>query len=133
MARTEGNQAQLQTSVDGWIVQAPYAHPVWHSYWVACVTLRDVEGLPPAVIHRPGATHEIIVYALNPEKPTTIDEPVHFLTPSNFVGQFTAWSDEAAREIIGRVVRDIIDGILNPDTDFRSIWIARFGDWRVKR
>lgn len=38
-------------TVASWLVRAPYAHPVWHSYMIGAVSLRDLEGAPPAVIH----------------------------------------------------------------------------------
>jgi hypothetical protein len=133
IAKQEGTERLLPISVAAWVIYAPYAHPFWHSYWLSCVSLRDQEGVPPAILYRPDATHELILFALNPAHPTTIDEQPHFLTPTNFVGQFPAQSDSHASAIIEQTVRDIINGFLSPDTDYRRNWIMRFGDWCLRK
>lgn len=116
----------------GWIVEAPWAHPMWHSYFLSAVHLRHVEGFAPAVIHLPGATHEVMLFALNPEFSPALDEFPRVLTPSNFVGQWIAESDEAACAKVEACVDDILVGQLSPDTDFRRHWIQRFSDSNIK-
>jgi hypothetical protein len=119
-------------TITAWIVYAPWAHPLWHSYLVSLIHLRSAPGIPDPLIHLPGATHELMLHACDPNFPLDITEPVHFLTPANFVAQFIATSDAAA---IGRVegdVRDICAGKLNPDTDALRQWIARYGDNGLK-
>lgn len=120
------SEAPLDAQVASWIARAPYAHPFWHSYWISCVNLRDFQGVPPAVITLPGATHEVMVFALDPKHETTVDDFPHRLTPVNFVGQFIEPSDEAAAARIRQTVQDVIDGRLSPDTDFRYEWACRF-------
>jgi hypothetical protein len=119
-------------TVASWIVEARYAHPVWHSYMVGCVALRDVPGVPPATIHLPGATHEVMVYALNPEHRRALNGITPFLTPGNFHGQWRAESDAAAACFIEETVQLVIDWRLSPDTDFRRDWIARFSASNMK-
>jgi hypothetical protein len=111
-----------------WIVHAPWSHPHWPVVAVMACNLRDVPGMPPAIINLPGATHEVMVYAMNPGMPVTVDGDMHFLQPGNFVGQFKATSDDAARAIIEDTVRKIVAGQLNPDTDGFRQWVALFGD-----
>lgn len=129
------NEAQppRELSIASWLVHAPAAHPAWHSYSIYCISLRDVPGFPPAVIHLPGATHEVMVLALNPDFPMAVDEQPRHLTPSNFHGQFIEPSDEAAAARIRAVVQEVVDGVLSPDTDFRQQWVERFSASNFKR
>lgn len=124
-------RAPAELTVASWVVHAPYAHPVWHSYLIACVSLRNVAGVPPAKINLPGATHEVMVYALNPDHPVTIDDLPHVLQPANFHGQFIEPSDEAAAARVDQTVQDVIDARLSPDTDYARHWIHRFSDSNV--
>lgn len=129
-ANVVADNAQLA----GWIVFAPWAHPLWHSYAIAVCHLRDVPGQTrPAVIRREGATHEFMVYALDPDQPRTIDEPAHLLHPGNFVAQLVGMTDEDAVTFVRAICVEIADGRLNPDTDARSHWIERFGSDGVRR
>lgn len=116
-----------------WILQCPAYHPVWHSYVISCVSLKNMEGLPPAVILLPNATHELFVIALNPNFPTTVNEDFCFLEPINFSAQFIAENDEVASGRIEESVKEILAGVLSPDTDFMSMWVARYGDSNLKR
>lgn len=118
--------------MSAWIVYAPWAHPGWHSYLLSVVHLRESEGAKPPVINLPGATHELMLLALDPGYPLQARRLPHFLTPPNFVGQFVADSDEAAAERVAGDVRDICAGLLNPDTDALRQWIARYGDNGIK-
>jgi hypothetical protein len=117
---------RCSVSLKSWVVQAPWAHPLWSCYAVLCVALRDVPGVPAAKINLPGATHEVLLYALDPDHTPAVDEKPRPLIPVNFAGQFIEPSDEAADARIERAVQDVIDGKLNPDTDFRSQWVERF-------
>jgi len=119
-------------TVKSWIVSAPWAHPIWHSYIVCCLHLRPVAGLPLSKINLVGATHEVMVIALNPDHPPAINDFTPYLTPINFAGQFIAESDEAAALKVEQAVRDICDGTLSPDTDFARSWIHRFSDSNIK-
>jgi hypothetical protein len=119
-------------TLDQWIAHAPYAHPIWHSYMICSVALRNVPGLPEADIMLPGGTHEVFVIALNPNHDTWVDEAPHMLTPVNFAGQFIEPDDEAANVRIRLTVQDVIDGKLNPDTDFMQWWIRRFSASNIK-
>jgi hypothetical protein len=117
----------------GWIIEAPWAHPMWHSYFLSAVHLRELPGFPPAVIHLPGATHEVMLFALNPEHTPTLDTFPKVLTPANFFGQWIAESDEAACAKLERCVDEVLAGTLSPDTDCRRMWIERFSDSNIKK
>lgn len=119
-------------SIDGWIVEALWAHPMWHSYILSAVHLRAIEGFPPAVINLPGATHEVMLYALDPQHTPQLDRFPKVLTPPNFFGQWIAESDEAAAKKVEACVDEIIAGELSPDTDLRCMWVDRFSDSNIK-
>lgn len=122
-------------TVCAYVIEAPWAHPFWHSYYFFCVHLRDLPGQSrPPLRKFAEATHEVMLYVLNPDKPrqALVDgRELHpsqsFLTPVNYVGQFVAEDDAMAAGVVDRAVIDICNGLLSPDTDFRSQWVARFG------
>jgi hypothetical protein len=118
--------------VSAWIVEAPWAHPVWHSYLLMAIHLRGAPDLPAPVIHLPGASHECAVIALNPEYTPTLDRFPRYLRPLNFTGQWVAESDEAAAVKIEACVDEILSGVLSPDTDYMRKWIERFSDSNIK-
>jgi hypothetical protein len=118
--------------VANWVIEAPYAHPVWHSYWLALIHLQPMPGvLEPTKIYVPGATHEFWLYALDPDRRRgdLIDQlgVPRVLTPINFAAQIVCASDDVARALILSAVMEVVEGRLSPDTDHRSVWAQRFG------
>ena len=119
-----------------YIIEAPWAHPTWHSYSLSLVHLRPMlrKGeYIPVIRHVEGATHEFILTALNP----LIDRnalligklvPEAFLLPHNFAAQWRTVDDAAAKDLMDSTVTDIVRGRLSPDTDFREQWVQRFGN-----
>lgn len=148
----EGTKAWLTNSAEGrrikklrddedacimhWIIEAPWAHPAWHSYSLVVIHLRPMLG-NEVKLFLPMATHELWLFALDPEKDrnplinTGITDN-HWLAPINFAAQFTEISDELAKERVQAVVQRIVDRKLSPDTDFRADWVKLFGDNMVK-
>lgn len=122
------NAPPIPASLRVWVVEAAWAHPVWHSYLIGVCHLRPLEGCPPAVINLPGATHEVTVMALDPDHPIPHKRPgpLCYLTPLNFAGQWIATDDAAAMAKVEGCVRDILAHNLSPDTDYIQHWIARF-------
>lgn len=119
-----------------WVVEAQFAHPLWHSYLFAMIHLRPVDGLPPPLLYRPDATHEFWIFAMDPEKPR---QPViegaampSMLHPKNFGAQLVAGTDAEAMQLVEAAVQDVVDGKISPDTDWFSVWVERFGDAMVK-
>ena len=109
-----------------YIVSAPWAHPVWSNYQISVITLADKPGVRPAVIRKTGATHEIMVLALNPKYVPETDGPPHYLSPINFAGQYIAQDDKEAKNILTKTVKMVVRAELNPDTDFRRSWESLF-------
>jgi hypothetical protein len=121
--------------VASWLVEAPWAHPVWHSYWINLAHLRELPNYPRPKIYIAGATHEILVHALNPnmDRQTMIETgAMHALHPANFAAQFIEATDDGAIERIRGTVEMICDSKLSPDTDFRQSWVMLFGDNMLK-
>lgn len=107
--------------IDGWIITAPHAHPLWSQYALAVVSLAEIPGQPDAHRHYPEATHELHVLALNPEHgpydAARIGPPgtIHYLTPVNIAEQITA-TDDQARRLAELCARAVVDGVLTPET-----------------
>lgn len=117
--------------VAGWLIEAPWAHPLWHSYLLSVIHLRPMPDNRPTKLYLEGATHDLWLAALDPDHPRQAmieTGAVRQLRPLNFAAQFIAASDAAAMERAEHAVRLICDGRLSPDTDFTSAWVALFGD-----
>lgn len=115
------------SSIVSWVIHAPWAHIMWANYWLVVSHLRPLPGLPPAIITVPGATHEVCLFALSPDKAPNLYDPYSsILRPVNFVTQFAPGSDEAAAAKAEEAVIEVMRGLLNPDTDFRSQWFNFF-------
>lgn len=126
---------ELDGTVAFWIVEATWAHMAWHSYAIIVVHLRPLAEPRETTFYVDGATHEIWVYALNPEHargPMIKGQSLALLTPKNFAAQFIEISDDLACARVAKAVKMICDGELSPDTDFMRQWIALFGDNMVK-
>ena len=125
-------------SLTSWIIEAPWAHFAWHSYLLTAVSLREMLDKRPTKFYLEGATHEIWLQALNPEKSRQdfLDGKILLneigLIPLNFAAQVIRSSDDLMVEEIRKAVSDVVDGLLNPDTDFVQQWIERFGDSMIK-
>lgn len=110
-----------------WIVQAAWAHPVWHSYVFMLYDLTTyIPDQPAPAIYRPGMTHEFMVFALDPAFPSV--PPSHLLQPANMGYQFAATSDDEASGRIMSLIADVEAMRLSPDTDWRFMWDEHFAD-----
>lgn len=114
-----------------WLITAPAFHPLWSQYSLTVVRLDDTPGFPPPVLHFDGATHELMVAALEPQdKPYTVATvyPLRWLEPINIVEQFTATDDEM-RELAHLAAKGVVFGALNPETAdaptrIRAQWLS---------
>lgn len=97
-----------------WFLTCPGQSPAWENYLLSCVHLRPVEGAEhDAVINVPGATHELMVLAMNPDFHPVAEDPETwgFLRPTNVIEQFEVPSDNDAIRLTGQTVRAVLDGI----------------------
>ena len=132
LRQSRGVSQDLDATIGSWIVEARWAHPLWHSYAIFLIHLRPLAGGAPAKIHVDGATHEFILFALDPDGPRTPailgEEYARILRPANFAAQLVEADDDGARWTIEGIIDQIIMGQLNPDTDALRQWVALFGD-----
>lgn len=111
-----------------WLVFAPQAHMLWSWHAIMGVALRDVEGFAPAKKSYPEAEFEIMVYALDPERPAPdprtwpLPGGIAFLQPHDVVVQFDGVTDAQAAEIVDLCARSCTTGLLVPDSDYRQSW-----------
>ena len=142
-AKRNDGRPDSTATIGMWVIEAKYAHPIWHSYILAICHLRPIEGVPPAVLAMHGATHEFWLAALDPEKGSreklingTLpgrDGAVQILHHMNFSAQLVALTDPQAVGVMEATVRDVCNGALNPDTDHRRAWIRRFGSSGMRK
>lgn len=99
-------------TVAAWIVHAPGQSPAWSHYLVSAVHLRDVDGAPAPVINVPGATHEVLVIALEGTPKASRPSTWKYLTPVNVVEQVELPSDDDATELVRLAVHAVCDGAL---------------------
>ncbi len=115
------------------LLYRPEAHPLWHSYQVSLVHLRPMEGVRDGSLTSPDATHEIHIFALDPESTPDPADPstIERLRPPNLVYQLRGRTDDGALDIFRAFVADLSSGVLNPDTDRRSAQLAWLDRWGV--
>jgi hypothetical protein len=114
-----------------WLIEAAWAHPFWHSYVMSLVHLRSEEGREEPKIYIPGATHEMVLMAADPQyarQPMMDTLDFRLLSPPNFAAQMVMPDDDAAMANVERAMPLIAKGELSPDTDFIAQWVAMFGD-----
>jgi hypothetical protein len=115
-------------TVGGFIVNAQGAHPFWDHWMISVVHLRPIEGVQPATIVVEGATHELMIAAIDPELPlpsldaATESWRVHWLRPIDVLEQFQAKDDAVAHQILELAVQAIVGGYASPDQDWRRWW-----------
>ncbi len=117
--------------VASWVIRAPWANMLWHSYALHLIHLRPLEGKAPK-IYRHGATHEIMLFALDPDWKVNLFEFPPHLQPINFAGQIIETDDAAAIERCQSAVNEVLRGELSPDTDWTQAWVRRFGNSMLK-
>jgi hypothetical protein len=105
-----------------WLLTAPIYHPLWSQYALMVARLRDnVPGFPQPVRKFIGATHELLVVALNPDAgPQTVEslfatDSLRYLTPVNICEQFEATDDEL-RQLAWFAAWAVVNGGLCPET-----------------
>lgn len=121
------------TTLASALAHCPGDHLAW-SWWVVSLChLRPVEGFPPAEIVTPGATHEIVTQVINPERCPTPDpaawkQGYPVLQPPDVAVQLVAKDDDDAIRIFQALCRDVAEGRLSPDSDYRRVWTIRAAD-----
>lgn len=136
---TEAEVREKDATLGIWIVEAPWAHPIWHSYAIFLVHLRPMADERATKLYFEGATHEFWLYAYEPDidRRAVIEGKLApskgCMTPLNFAAQIAMDDDPQAIARVEDAIKDICDGKLSPDTDFRRQWDERFGNAMIKR
>lgn len=119
--------AREGAQVGGWFLLAPGSHPFWPWKVLTGVHLRgEIDG-QPAHIQFPGATHEVLLLALDPDHaPPDVDVNrfAHWLTPPDLVHQLILPNDDALVELLELCAHAVVEGILVPDSDYRRAWAS---------
>jgi len=120
--------AAQQAALAAWLIDAPGQSPAWRHYLVSIIHLRPIAGVPPAYIGMPGATHELLLCALDPHHRPNVDDPESLapLLPVNAECQFAVDTDEQAIRLGELVVKAIVDGVYPAEPPFpqqgRGAW-----------
>lgn len=124
-----------QALIGAWVIYAPHAHPMWAYYRLMLMHLRPTKISPTPTIYLPGATHEFILHALDPDhKPNKTDIPNYRLAPANFGAQLVCKDDKEAHDLIEKqAILPIVHGLLSPDSDYISQWAQIFGDNMLRK
>lgn len=118
-----------EATLAAWLIHAPGQSPAWSDYQVSVIHLRDIPGVPNARIGRAGATHEMVICALDPTyRPNARDHESRVpLLPMNAEIQFTG-TDEQAISLAELAARAICNGALPAEAPTRGqgqqIWRA---------
>ena len=127
----------FESTVCWWLLTGSW-HPLWSQFILSVVHLRQIEGMKEPLLQFPGATHEMLVFALNPGEPprehladlleTKGIASVGYLEPIDVVHQFEA-TDEEMVDIADWCAFGCVNGILTPSTDdnrlyYREQWLG---------
>lgn len=100
-------------TLGAWFLRCPHQSIGWECYVLSVIHLRPIPKVRPAVIRAPGATHELIIIALDPDKDPSPDPTTwHHLVPINLMEQFQVPTDADAVELLDASVRAVLDGEL---------------------
>lgn len=112
------------TTLSAYVVSVYGAHPLWNWWLVSAIHLRDVPGMPAAEKEYPEATHEFLILTINPKScpPDPDNSNYEYLVPVDVQIQFDGIDDDQVRELCQQAVTAIVDGRMNPDQDYRSVW-----------
>lgn len=102
-------------------------HPLWSQFIMSCIKLDDVPGWPEPKLQFPGATHELVVAALDPGNPPTrydirdleargVEATNGWLEPVDVCHQFTA-TDAEMEFLTDCAAEAVARAMLNPSTD----------------
>lgn len=110
----DGDPPEWAAGVTTWFLDVPGQTPFWRHYLLSVIHLRDLDGVPPAVIRIPHATHELMLWALDPRPgPVPTDHTTwSILRPFNVAEQLQLPSDESAKHIGLLAAKAVVTGYL---------------------
>lgn len=119
------------TMIAQWLLEAPWANPLWHSYVLTLTVLCARDRAPKAPLWRVNHdTHEIVLSALDPtwpREPMSAQGDMQALKPPNFSAAFEEREPGEAVMRVRLAVWSICAGLLDPDMDNGRAWDTLFG------
>jgi hypothetical protein len=113
---TEGpmDRPEHGATLSAWFLRCPNQSPAWDCYMLTVIHLRPIPGSSPAEIERAGATHQMLLIALAPDKKPVPGDPDswQFLHPVNLSYQAVFRSDADAVEALRTCAKEVVDGRL---------------------
>lgn len=105
-------------SFERWLLYLPGQHACWNRYALCGATLRDFPGVPPAKKHYEEATHEVCLFAIDPNFPQeNFDKGgIQILEPINYCFQLTT-TDANFRNILEKLAEMFVQGQLPADPE----------------
>jgi hypothetical protein len=105
---------EQQATLAAWFLNCPGQSPGWDRYLLSVIHLRPIPRARPAAILVPGATHEVILFALDPIRRPQPTRPHSWkpLLPINVMEQVQLPDDDAARTLLRGAARAVMDGLL---------------------
>ena len=109
-----GDRPDWRGTVATWFLDCPGQSPAWRHYVLFVIHLRPIEGARPPEIRVPHATHEVFLFALDPQsEPTPTDvKSWLFLRPHNVMEQIQLPNDEAASQLAEAAAKTVAAGVL---------------------
>lgn len=106
--------ANWSATLASWFLTCPGQSVAWDRYALHAIHLRPVQGGRDAVITVPGATHEVLLVALDPRGRPRPERPRswQFLRPVNLTEQVQLPDDEAAVDLVRTCAEAVVDGVL---------------------
>ena len=108
------DQPDWEATIAMWFLNCPGQSAAWDHYLLSIIHLRDIKDVPPAHIRVPGATHEVLLVALDPGQypsPTKVDSWT-MLRPINVEEQIHLPDDERAKELLHMSALAVVTGLL---------------------
>lgn len=121
LAGTVADDARLAS----YLIHASGWSPAWHHYLLSVISLRDLEGFPPARRDYPEAEYELSVFAVDsgindpgqpPPDPADLGT-LRLLTPQNLSVQFHEVDETMAAHIGEMAMKAVCDGYLIPEPE----------------
>ena len=111
-----GDPPAWRAGVAVWWLDCPGQTPFWSHYRLSVYHLRPLDGVEPARLLFPSATHELTLVAMagvGDRAPAPFDPSTwQHLTPINMCEQVELPGDDAARELAELAARAVVAGVL---------------------
>lgn len=116
---------ERKSSLELWAVHRPGTYPFAEWFIVSVVSLKQLEGLPPAWRKYPEAEFELMVMMTDPAQ-GAIDADAKDLSfkviSCEIVEQFHGTDEAQAKELGRLAVKAVVNGLAQPDCGYAGLW-----------